>query len=65
MGSSKSKEITKHSKVAFTPEELNYLEKYFQELNGGKELNEKSLLPHFPENPDFSIKLFNWMIERS
>ncbi|CAD8095357.1 unnamed protein product [Paramecium sonneborni] len=65
MGNSKSKEITKHAKVAFTPEQLQQLEKLFQCLNGGKDLVERSFLPYFPENPDFSIKLFNWMVERS
>ncbi|CAK61970.1 unnamed protein product (macronuclear) [Paramecium tetraurelia] len=68
MGGSKSKSIKKHAKVAFTDQELQVLEVYFELLkchdsNNGF-LTQKSMLPEFPENPDFSVKLYNWMIER-
>ncbi|CAD8188416.1 unnamed protein product [Paramecium octaurelia] len=50
MGGSKSKSTKKHAKVAFTDYELKVLE--------------KSMLPEFPENPDYSVKLNNRMRER-
>ncbi|CAD8186207.1 unnamed protein product [Paramecium pentaurelia] len=68
MGGSKSKSIKKHAKVAFTDQELEVLEVYFELLKCHDSINgfltQKSMLPEFPENPDFSVKLYNWMRER-
>ncbi|CAD8104089.1 unnamed protein product [Paramecium sonneborni] len=66
MGGSKS--IKKHTKVAFTDQELEILEVYFELLKCHDSINgfltQKSMIPEFPENPDFSIKFYNWMRER-
>ncbi|CAK84491.1 unnamed protein product (macronuclear) [Paramecium tetraurelia] len=68
MGGSKSKAIKKHAKVAFSDSELEILEVYFELLKCHDSINgyltQKSMVPEFTENPDFSIKLFNWMRER-
>ncbi|CAK65305.1 unnamed protein product (macronuclear) [Paramecium tetraurelia] len=68
MGGSKSKSIKKHANVAFTDYELEVFEVYFELLKCHDSINgfltQKSMLPEFPENPDFSVNLYNWMRER-